>query len=672
MLVSRGSLRGQGSLINLEGVAPDLLLEREWLLTNSRGGFSSGTVAGCNTRRYHGLLVGSLNPPANRVVGLSCCREIIRVRGLEVDLGTFEFDKQQALNGLRFAVSFRKDMGVHFDYDFGVIELTRSIYLLGEMDTVAVVYQFSNVCEPFEFEVRPLAAVRDFHSLQKSYTPLLSEWRDEGLAIYAESGDTGELFLASDQMWFESDPQWWNNFLYRQERRRGQDCLEDLWSPGVFKCNVESVFSMVLWAGLGPCGEAHLNIDVDLDIARESLSLRDIEITGEQKIKDPMLEALYRAAGQFVVERQIAGKDSYTILAGFPWFLDWGRDTFIAFDGLLLCTGRFEEAAGVLETFAAAVSEGMIPNRFDDYGNEPHYNSIDASLWFVHSAFAYLRATGDRKRFDRRLIWAVRKIVEAYREGTRFGIHADTDGLITGGDADTQLTWMDAKCDGVAFTPRHGKAVEVNALWYEALCNLGEYYADTDGAQAEYFHGYAYQVAHSFRTAFFNEGTGCLNDCVLPDGTRDATLRPNQIYAVSLRHSALSAEQQKQVVEKVKSELLTPFGLRSLSRDDERYMGRYEGDQKQRDRAYHNGTVWSHLIGPFVEASLRVNSDDRVSRQETFELLEPLLNHFSESGCVGSISEIFDGDPPHTPRGCIAQAWSVAEVLRAYKLVVSS
>jgi predicted glycogen debranching enzyme len=229
---------------------------------------------------------------------------------------------------------------------------------------------------------------------------------------------------------------------------------------------------------------------------------------------------------------------------------------------------------------------------------------------------------------------------------------------------------MDAKCDGVAFTPRHGKAVEVNALWYEALCNLGEYYADTDGAQAEHFRGYAYQVAHSFRTAFFNDETGCLNDCVLPDGTRDATLRPNQMYAVSLRHSALSAEQQKQVVEKVKSELLTPFGLRSLSRDDERYMGRYEGDQKQRDRAYHNGTVWSHLIGPFVEAFLRVNPDDRVSRQEAFEFLEPLLNHFSESGCVDSISEIFDGDEPHTPRGCIAQAWSVAEVLRAYKLVV--
>jgi len=672
MLVSRGSLRGRDSSIKLEGVPPDVILEREWLLTNSRGGFASGTVGGCNTRRYHGLLAGSLNPPANRVMALSLCREIVRIRGVEVDLGTYEFDRLEALNGLRFAVSFRKDTGVHFHYDLGVIELTKSIYLLGETDTTAVVYTFSNVSEQFEFEVRPFIALRDFHSLQKSSTHLLSEWRQDGLAVWSEADRTEELFLASDQMWFESDPQWWHNFLYRQEQRRGLDYLEDLWSPGVFKCNGESLFSMVLWAGLAPCGEAHLNIDVDLDIALESLSLRDAEIIGEQKPRDPMLEALYRAAGQFVVERQIAGKDSHTILAGFPWFLDWGRDTFIAFEGLLLCTGRFSEAADVLETFAAAVSEGMIPNRFDDYDNEPHYNSIDASLWFVHSAFAYLRATGDRERFDRRLIGAVRRIVEAYYKGTRFGIHADSDGLITGGDAETQLTWMDAKYDGVAFTPRHGKAVEVNALWYEALCNLVEYYNDTDSTEAEHFRGLVYQVSYSFRNAFWNEETGCLNDCILPDGTCDATLRPNQIYAVSLRHSALSAEQQRQVVEKVKSELLTPFGLRSLSRDDERYVGRYEGDQLQRDRAYHNGTVWSHLMGAFIEAFLRVNPDNRASRQEAFEMLQPLLNHFTESGCVESISEIFDGDEPHTPRGCIAQAWSVAEVLRAYKLVTTS
>lgn len=693
MLASKDRLRGHELSIQLQKARPDALLEREWLLTNSRGGFASGAVAGCNTRRYHGLLVGSLNPPANRVVGLSCCKEIVRVHGVEVDLGNFEFAGRLALNGLRHAVAFRKDTGVHFDYDFGVLEMTKSIYLLPEIDTVAVVYHFSNVCERCEFEVRPFAAVRDFHALRKSSAPLVSEWRDDGLAVWNNAQDTGELFIASDQMWFENNPQWWYNFFYRGEKQRGQDCTEDLWSPGVFKSRVESTLSMVLWAALGPRGQSHLNLDVDLDVAIESLSLRDREIVGVEKIRDPMLEALHRSAGQFVVERQINGRDSWTILAGYPWFLDWGRDTFIALPGLLLCPGRFDEAAAVLTTFAAAESEGMIPNRFDDYGGQPHYNSIDASLWFIHAAFEYLhktkgsdpfssggghwseeQAAGDAAHspsdlFAARLLPAIRRIVDAYNKGTRFGIHADVDGLIAGGDADTQLTWMDARCNGVAFTPRYGKAVEVNALWYEALRNLAEYYRDKNAAEAETFRQWAERVEERFAELFWNEEAGCLYDCVLPDGTRDATMRPNQIYAVSLRHTALNSQQQKEVLSAVKRDLWTPYGLRSLCRTDPRYVGRYLGDQMQRDRAYHNGTVWSHLMGPFIDAFLRVNGTDRVTKAEALEMLEPLLDHFTDSGCVQSVSEIFDGDEPHNPRGCFAQAWSVAELLRAYTRV---
>lgn len=669
MLVSRASLRGQGISIETEGKDPFALLDREWLLTNSRGGFSSGTIVGCNTRRYHGLLVGSLNPPAERFVGLSCCRELINIRGVEVDLGNFEFDGKTSFNGQAYSVEFRKDTGVHFTYDFGIMEVTKSVYLLPDTDTVAVTYEFSNVCEPFDFSVRPFAAIRNFHALQGCHCPLTSEWRGEGLAIRQENGKTGELFLASDHMWFDRDHQWWHNFMYRKEKQRGQDYLEDLWSPGLFRCHIESPFTVVLWAGFGKEGQSHLNLDVDLDIAIESLALREKEFLGNIKPGNRVLESLYSSAEQFVVERQIDSRDSLTILAGFPWFLDWGRDTFIALPGLLLCTERFDDAKDVLTTFAEAVNEGMIPNRFDDYGGQPHYNSIDASLWFVHAAFEYLRTSGDNETFQSRILPAIECIVESYRKGTRFGIHADKDGLITGGDAETQLTWMDAKCGGIAFTPRYGKAVEVNSLWYNAMCDLGEYYREQDGEKAEHYGRIAGQVRESFVRLFWNDEAGYLNDCILPDGKIDASLRPNQIYAVSLRHSPLSTEQQGCVVDVVESELLTPYGLRSLGRHEENYVGRYEGDQMQRDGAYHNGTVWSHLMGPFIEAYLRVNGSDRVCKQDAFELIEPLLDHFTQSGCVGSVSEIFDGDEPHTPRGCFAQAWSVAELLRTYKML---
>ncbi len=685
MLASKDRLHGQDLSIHFQKARSDALLEREWLLTNSRGGFAASTIAACNTRRYHGLLVGALNPPANRVVALSCCKEIVRIQGVEVDLGNFEFSGRLALSGLRYAASFRRDTGVHFDYDLGLLQITKSLYLLPDTDIVALVYRFANVCEKCEFEVRPFAAMRDFHALQKSHAPLASEWRDDGLAIHAGTSDTGELFLLSDHMWFESDPQWWYNFFYRKEKQRGQDSTEDLWSPGVYKCRIESMSSVVLWGALARRGESHLHLNVDLDIAVESLSIRDREIADEERVRDPMLRQLHRSAAQFVVERRINGKDSWTILAGYPWFLDWGRDTFIALPGLLLSTNRLREAAAVLTTFAAAENQGMIPNRFDDYGGEPHYNSIDASLWFIHAAFEYLyklkgsdtisAADDDTPPppdiFASKLLPAIRRIVAAYNRGTRFGIRADNDSLIMGGDADTQLTWMDAKCDGIAFTPRYGKAVEVNALWYEALANLAEYYRDKDQAEADAFRHWADRVGGRFAELFWNEKAACLYDCILPDGTRDAAMRPNQIYAVSLRHTALSPQQQKHVLAAVKRDLWTPYGLRSLARTDPRYVGRYLGDRMQRDRAYHNGTVWSHLMGPFIDAYIRVNGSDRVTKAESLEMLEPLLDHFTDSGCIHSISEIFDADEPHNPRGCFAQAWSVAELLRTYAMVAS-
>ncbi|NLH17056.1 MAG: glycogen debranching protein [Phycisphaerae bacterium] len=659
----------EGIIVEMDSAPVDTLLEREWLLTNSRGGFSSGTVIGCNTRRYHGLLTGTLTPPANRIMALSFCHESVSVDGNEIILSNCEFPDHLAVQGMKTVSRFRRDIGVHWDYDLGVATLAKSLYLLPDNDTVALVYQFPFVQKSFDLRIRPLVGLRDFHALQKSQTRLVAVWKEDRWVVRTEAGYTGQLVLFGEPMEFVQDGQWWYNFHYRIERQRGQDCVEDLWSPGHYHARIDRPCQLIVWASL-LAPEAEIRHDsYDLDTVIDALRLREKELVPENLAADPAAQRLCVAAGQLVTERRIQGRLSPTIVAGYPWFLDWGRDAMIALPGLLLCPRRFEEAAGVLTTFARFVSEGMVPNCFDDYGGNPHYNSIDASMWFVHACFEYLRVSKDHSTFESKLLPAIRNIIEAYRRGTRFGIHADGDGLITGGDAATQLTWMDAKCCGVTFTPRYGKAVEVNALWYHNLCHLADYYRGRNADEAEYFGHFAGRVAISFRQVFCNQKLGYLNDCILPDGSADSSLRPNQIYAVSLSHSPLASNWQQKVVDVVEKELLTPYGLRTLSPHDPRYRGRYEGDQMSRDGAYHQGTVWSHLMGPFIEAFLRVNHFDRISRIEAREFLQPLLDHLTGSGCLGSISEIFEGDEPHAPRGCFAQAWSVAEVLRAYCLV---
>ncbi len=386
---------------------------------------------------------------------------------------------------------------------------------------------------------------------------------------------------------------------------------------------------------------------------------------------EPPRDLCGRASFKPPTDEPIGAGQRTTILAGYPWFADWGRDAFISLPGLLLSTGRFDEAKSVLTTFAAVADEGMIPNRFDDRSGTTYFNSVDASLWFINAAFQYLKASGDSKTFIQELMPAIRWIIDSYHKGTRFDIRADADGLITAGNNQTQLTWMDAKYDGLAFTPRCGKAVEVNALWYNSLCLLAQFYIDRDAQNAKHYKSMADKVQKSFSELFWNESKGYLNDCILPDGLVDESLRPNQIFAVSLPFSALSPEQQKSVVNVMQKQLLTPYGLRTLNVQDSRYKGVYTGPQQQRDEAYHQGTVWAFLIGPFVEGFLKVNGFSRKSKKKAAEFIQPLLQHMTKDGCLGSVSEIFDGDAPHKPRGCIAQAWSVAELIRAYQLINS-
>ena len=650
------------------------LLTKEWLLTNERGGYSSSTIVGCNTRRYHGLLIGSLNPPVDRIMALANCQDMLIFGADLLNLSTFEFAGKLAPQGFKYLKRFRRDIGVHFDYQVNGLELTKSVYLQRDADTVALVYDFVHVNEPLQLALRPFVGLRDFHTLQKSYARLCSKWLDGGLLVRHDMPNSCELFLTCDSASFESDPQWWFNFIYRNDKRRGQNFTEDLWTPGFFKCRIDAPTMVVFLANISDWCRPEQLMGVDIKAVRTDLQKARNAVTASAKDKDEKLRTLCLAAEQFVVKRQMQPSgDSRrtTILAGFHWFADWGRDAFISLPGLLLATARFEDAKSVLQTFAAAVDEGMIPNRFDDRSDTAYFNSIDASLWFINAAFQYRKAVGDLQTFTRELLPAIRRIIQSYNDGTRFGICADADGLITAGDTETQLTWMDAKYEGVPFTPRCGKAVEINALWYDSLCRLAQFLAQSDTDAAAHYRAMAHKVETSFRELFWNGESGFLNDCIMPDGSADTSLRPNQIFAVSLAFSPLLPAQQKSVVNVVEKELLTPYGLRTLSPKDSRYKGVYAGPQQQRDQAYHQGTVWPYLMGAFVEAYLKVNDFSRQSKDRAAAFIEPLMRHLTEDACLGSVSEIFDGDEPHKPRGCIAQAWSIAELIRAYQLIHS-
>jgi len=653
------------------------LLESQWLLTNNRGGYCSSSIAGCNTHRYHGLLVGALTPPTNRILALAQCMEMIICSDNAYNLSTFEFNDRFTPEGYRYLRSFHQDTGVHFHYEVDGNQIIKSVYLDRNSDTVAIEYYFQKVAKSFDFTVRPFAALRDFHSLQKSYSHIICRENEDGLLIKHNIPDSCELGIVCNNSQYIKDTQWWFNFAYRTDKQRGQEYNEDLWSPGFFRTSVKKPARIVLWATLGKSKTISLGTLSKHELKDIQKDLRDHQhwIINTAKAKDPTFQKLCLAADAFITQvsnRKQQNCDTAarsTILAGYPWFADWGRDAFISLPGLLLRTNRLEDAKSVLTTFARASEDGMIPNRFDDYEDTPSFNSIDSSLWFINAAFEYYKVANDTETFQQELLPVIKAIIDSYIKGTRFGIHSDTDGLITGGDKNTQLTWMDTKVNGVAFTPRHGKAVEVNALWYNSLCLLAQYFTDINAELAKDYHNLADKVEINFRRKFWNADKNCLYDCIGPDGTIDSSIRPNQIFAVSLGFSPLTNHHQKLVVDCVRKHLVTNYGLRSLSPEDRNYHGRFEGPPHERDQAYHQGTVWPYLIGPFVESFLKVNNYSFTSKNTANQMLSGLINHLTETGCLGNISEIFDGDEPHKPRGCIAQAWSVAEVLRIYHLI---
>ncbi len=650
----------------------EVQIQREWLLTNGRGGFASGTAAGVPTRRYHGLLVAAARPPLERWMLLSQVLEKVRVADQEEELATFEFHRALHPRGFEMQTSFHVRnrrplpwMQVTFARD--AVRLTKLVVFPRGVDEVRIHYRLEGPAgSPVSLEICPFTAMRDFHHLRRAFDGgFATSPGSDHVAVDAPEGGPRVWIRAQrpDGGEVRFDPQggWWYGFHYREEAHRGQDCYEDLYVPGWFRTS-----------GTG-CLELVVRAVADFSPPQERRQRPALLVDGPPappevvSAEPPVEERLADAADAFVVTRRLAdGTDSVSVIAGYHWFGDWGRDTFIALPGLLLETGRFAEAREVLRTFALAQHEGLIPNRFCDWGTGCDYNSVDASLWFMRAAEQYCEMSGDEDAWTEFLRPSCERIVESFSRGTLFRICVARDGLIGCGDACTQLTWMDAKCGDVVFTPRHGKPVEVNALWYHCLCMMAERAAPTDAGAAARYREMAARVASAFVPTFWNDAQRCLYD-VVNDRWRDRAVRPNQIFAVSLPHSPLDEVQQRAVLSCVECELLTPYGLRSLSPREPGYRRHYEGDGFQRDSAYHQGTVWGWLIGPYVEAYLRVHDFSETARKRMRARLVPLVRHLDSAG-IGSISEIFDADPPHTPRGCIAQAWSVAELLRAWRM----
>ncbi len=636
-------------------------LPREWLETNGLGGFASSTIIGLNTRRYHGLLVAATKPPVGRLVLLSKLEETFFIEGQAFELSANRYPGVVHPQGFRYLKQFRLDPFPVFTYEVEGIEIEKSVFMIQGENSTVIHCELRKNNHPespknLKLEVRPLIAFRDYHGTTHE-NGAISAAVDErkGLATLNPYQGLPSLHLAHNAVALRKTADWYRNFEYDAERERGLDFSEDLFNPVVLK------FDLRLQR------QASIIASTEQRDVTQVSEYRQNEITRRRKtgtsspLDDTFARTLAAAADQYVVSRG----EQKTVIAGYHWFSDWGRDTMIALPGLTLPTGKHEVARSILRTFAKHVDQGMLPNRFPDAGETPEYNTVDATLWFFEAARAYLAYTGDLKFVRNELYPVFADIISWHVRGTRYGIKVDPSGLLASGEPGVQLTWMDAKVGDWVVTPRRGKPVEIQALWYNALCIMDDFAGKFgDDAGQKRYRNMAAVASWAFNRLFWNENTRCLYD-VVNGGPPDPSIRPNQIFAVSLPHSMLSPDRAKNVVGKVQEHLLTSYGLRSLAPSDPQYRGRYTGDPTSRDGAYHQGTVWPWLLGPFITAYVKTNGGSEAARTQAAEWLAPLRDHLSDAG-LGHISEIFDGDAPRRPCGCVAQAWSVAEVLRAY------
>ncbi|WP_081838577.1 amylo-alpha-1,6-glucosidase [Thermogemmatispora carboxidivorans] len=679
-------------------------LEREWLVTNGLGGYAAGSLLGATTRSYHGLLVAALRPPIERWVLVTKVDEELRLpQGTVLKLGVNEYhDGTLDPQGMSYldSVCLEGDIPC-FRYRLGAaLFLEKRIWMEYGQNTTYVQYTLhgsydegsEQAREPSLLTLLPFCVARSHHSTLRGDPGWHFQVEQDGsrYRIRASADTPVCQLIISPSARFEPRGLWYWRVLHRHDRDRGLPCEEDVYLPGVFHLPLipGDRVTLVVSAEQEPpaaLGSPQHEEQVAQAYAHHRRRLKQLLAVADRSVedlaqRDPVRARLVVAADQFIVARPQyvltpTGKrylqlspDHKTIIAGYPWFEVWGRDAMIALPGLLLSTGRYSEARGLLKAFASSANQGLLPNRLPENAAAPEYNTADASLWLFRSLDRYLAATGDWTLL-KELFPALEEILQWYIRGTRYGIGMDEgDGLLFVGlgTSDLQLTWMDARVDGCPVTPRRGKPVEINALWYNALACM-ESWAVRLAVDATRYSQLRIQVRKHFAERFWYPEGGYLYDVVDVDGRageNDPALRPNQLFAVALPRRLLSDEQARSIVERVRAELLTPLGLRTLSPHDPHYRSRFNGDQRQRDSAYHQGTVWPWLIGAYTDAYLHVYKDN----QAILPLLEPLVHHLWDA-CLGTVSEVAEPEPPFTPAGCFAQAWSVAEVLRCWTLV---
>jgi len=645
-------------------------IEKEWLVGNGLGGYASSSLIGANSRTYHGLLIAAFGETLGRILLFSSLDEEISQNETRFQLAAHRYPETIHPQGFKYLEKFCALPFPVWSFQAGPFTLKKELFMIQGQNTTILLYEIryrecKTTKEKGDFtssdssiKLFPLLNARSFHGTTRSHEiDFTQEALKNGVKLKSSNGFSFMLFSNLD---FQPDPKWYYNFEYDMERKRGLSFQEDNYNPGFFETQIPKGVTRFFVAASTE-DLTSLTLEKAEELYTRAIYRKNL-LAFNSKLSDPFALSLLRAADSFIVRKPTIERK--TVIAGYPWFSDWGRDALLALPGLCLVPRRFEDAKAILASFAAYRKNGLIPNRFLDSNLEPDYNTVDASLWFIHALSRYYAYTKDVE-FLKTLWKSLEAILENYYKGTEFGIKMDSDGLIQQGP---QLTWMDAKIGDFALTPRAGKACEINALWYNALksaSTLGKLL----GKDTSLFDTLAKKAAENFKALFWNPEENCLFDCVFRNEKgrliKDSAIRPNQILAVSLPYTLLSPEKEKAIVARVEQALLTPFGLRTLSKEHPEYKGHYRGGPEERDLAYHNGTVWPWLLGPFVTAYIKVNGYSKRSREDMRALLSGFESHLDDAG-MGSVSELFDGDYPYAPGGCIAQAWSVAEILRAY------
>ena len=643
--------------MKLENKGIDELLGMEWLETNGLGSYASASIVGANTRKYHGLLVASANPPTERNALVAKVEERILQNGVFDDISVNQYPNAIHPEGNRFLKTFERRPLAKWGYEGANWSLEKKIFMVPDSHTTVLIYENTGN-SPFDMELHPLLTQKGYHSTFRENDfdfYYKKEKEDSFMKIHAYP-DSSPLFISWSKGSFNEDRSWYKNFQLPKEQYRGQDFIEDFYRIGYLVATLKpgQRVSVILTT------EDHM-------VEKRASSLEKNALKFLTSIEDPGIDnAFYNdllvSGSQFVVNR--ASTNSKSIIAGYHWFTDWGRDTMIAMRGLTIATGDQKTSKSILSTFLKYVDQGMLPNRFPDYdGQEVEYNTIDATLWLFIALYEYQEKFDD-KSFIEEHLKTLEEILLCHIEGTRYNIHLTDKGFISGGEENWQLTWMDAKVGDYVVTPRIGCPVEINALWYNAMCIYEHFCGGCDIKIHKTVVATKKNFLKNFKGSFLNEN-GYLNDVVTDQGA-DGSFRPNQIYAVSLPFSFLTKEEEKEIVKQVGEKLLTAYGLRTLNVDDPEFKGHYGGDQWQRDTAYHQGTVWPFLLMEYWEAYLKVNRSTKKAKNEVVKGLAALKEHFYHADGLHGISEIFDGSEPRTGRGCIQQAWSVAALIKLY------